>query len=73
MRRKNERGMATAEYSVGTVGAVFFAFWLWRLAGRLGDPDRSWFGRFLHDMIIGAFDVPGLFGGRDNLVWRWLT
>lgn len=37
---RSERGMATAEYTVGTVGAVFIALVLYRLG--LLDHDNPW-------------------------------
>jgi hypothetical protein len=66
MRKLREHGAATAEYTIGTLGTVFIAFWLSRFA--LGDPDQSWFGRFIHRLITDAFED---FGGH-NWVWRWL-
>ena len=69
MRKFGERGAATAEYTVGTLGAVFIAVWLSRIA--IGDPDRSWFGRFIHRLITDGFQLPGIFSG--DWVWRWVA
>lgn len=41
---RNERGMATAEYTVGTLGAVCIALVLYKL-GAL-DHDNPWFDTF---------------------------
>jgi len=68
MRKSRERGAATAEYTVGTLGAVCIAFWLSRIA--IGDPDRSWYAYFIRRFISEAFDLPALFTG--DWVWRWM-
>lgn len=69
MHMSYERGAATAEYTVGTLGAVFFAVWLSRLA--IGDPNHSWYGRFIHRLLNEVFGPSGVFGDH-NWVWRWL-
>lgn len=66
MTDRGERGATTAEYSVGTIGTVFIAFWLSRLGG-LHDPNNSWFGKFIHDTITKAFGT-----GRGSWIWGWL-
>lgn len=70
--RRHERGATTAEYSVGTIGASLMAFWLFRIGGRLGDPNPSWYENFIHDLLAKAFSVPHLFGGSSDWMWRWL-
>lgn len=68
----HEQGATTAEYSVGTIGASLIAFWLFRIGGRLGDPNPSWFENFIHDILTKAFSVPQVFGGGSDWMWRWL-
>lgn len=68
--RRIERGASTAEYSVGSIGAVMMAFWLYRLAGRLGDPDPSWYDTFVHHLIEKGFSLHTMFSG--DWAWRWL-
>ncbi len=46
-----DRGMATAEYAVGTLGVVLIA----SLLMKLGDPD-GWFFRHLADIFTTALD-----------------
>lgn len=67
-KHRTERGAATAEYAVGTVGATFIAYCLLRLT--IGGPDKNWYARFVHDLIDRAFELPGVFGG-DNWAWPW--
>lgn len=55
MKSHRENGMATAEYCVGSIGAVFVAFWLAKLAS--GDVATSWFGQILSDVISQAFTI----------------
>ncbi len=62
---KGERGMATAEYTVGTLGAVCIALVLYKL-GMLED-DNPWFQTF-RDLVVKALSwrsllpdfVPGM-------------
>lgn len=62
---KDERGMATAEYTVGTLGAVCIALVLYKL-GMLED-DNPWFQTF-RDLVVKALSwrslipdfVPGM-------------
>lgn len=51
MHHIDDRGMATAEYTVGTLGAVTIAL----LLMRLGDPD-GWFFRHLAEIFTRALD-----------------
>jgi hypothetical protein len=51
MHHTHDRGMATAEFAVGTLGAVMIA----SLLMRLGDPD-GWFFRHLADLFTRALD-----------------
>ena len=51
MHPTHDRGMTTAEYTVGTLGAVMIA----SLLVRLGDPD-GWFFRHLADIFTRALD-----------------
>lgn len=68
--KTDERGQATAEYSIGTLGAVLIAFWLGKFAGILGDPSSSWYGKLIHHLFGKAF---GLFGGHGgDWMWRWM-
>ena len=53
MRHPRERGMATAEYTVGTLGAVLIAAFLFKLG-----LDDSWFFEELKKIIERALD-PG--------------
>lgn len=62
MHKHLERGMATAEYCVGTIGAALIALWLSRIA--MGDPAKSWFGQLARSIISRAFDV-------GDLIDRW--
>lgn len=60
--RHDERGMATAEYTVGTLGAVMIAAVLYRL-GML-DHDNPWFDGF-HEILqraLGWGTLRDLFG-----------
>lgn len=52
---KNERGMATAEYTVGTLGAVCIGLVLYKLG--VLDHDNPWFDH-VRDVL------------RRALVWR---
>ena len=62
---KDERGMATAEYTVGTLGAVCIALVLYKV-GML-DDDNPWFQTF-RDLVVNALSwrsllpdfVPGM-------------
>jgi len=56
MCHSRERGMATAEYTVGTLGAVLFAAFLFKLG-----LDDSWFFEELKDIIERALDPGPLF------------
>ena len=56
MRHSRERGMATAEYTVGTLGAVVIAAFLFKLG--LHD---SWFFEELKGIIERALDPGRLF------------
>lgn len=49
MRHPREHGMATAEYTVGTVGAVFCAAVLFKLGA-----DHGWFVDELRDILERA-------------------
>jgi uncharacterized protein DUF4244 len=49
MRHPRERGMATAEYTVGTLGAVLIATVLFRLG-----IDHGWFVEELKDILERA-------------------
>ncbi|MGZ5368641.1 DUF4244 domain-containing protein [Aeromicrobium sp.] len=69
MEKSRERGAATAEYTVGTLGAASIAYWLSHIT--IGDPDRSWFGRFIRDLISDALQMRGIFSG--DWVWRWMA
>lgn len=51
MTHSRERGMATAEYTTGTLGAVLIAAVLFKLG-----LDDGWFSDQLHDIIRRAFD-----------------
>lgn len=64
MKIKLEHGMATAEYCVGTLGASFIGFWLWRLGSVSGDQNIF---RHVLEVLWG-----NMFEG-DNWIWRWLT
>lgn len=66
---RREQGAATAEYTVGTLGACTIAYTLLRLT--LGGPSPSWFDQFVRGMISRAFELPGMFGG-DGWAWPWL-
>lgn len=68
MTTRDERGHSTAEYSIGTLGAVVFASILIKFGG-LHDPNDSWFGHFLRDMISQAL---GGNDGPNSWIWRWL-
>ena len=68
MAKHDDRGMATAEYSVGTMGAVMIAFVLVKLG--LLDGHNPWMEEFkgLLDRALGGWGilrdfVPG-FGSR---------
>ena len=56
MHHPRERGMATAEYTVGTLGAVLIAAFLFKLG-----LDDSWFFEQLKDIIQRALDPSRLF------------
>ena len=56
MRHSRERGMATAEYTVGTLGAVLIAAFLFKLG-----LDDSWFFEELKGIIERALDPGRLF------------
>lgn len=56
MRHSRERGMAAAEYTVGTLGAVLIAAFLFKLG-----LDDSWFFEELKDIIERALDPGRLF------------
>lgn len=64
MKIQLEHGMATAEYCVGTLGACFIAFWLWRLGSIAGD--HNIFQRMIKAVWGNMFE-------GDNWIWRWLT
>ncbi len=70
MNAHHDQGHATAEYTIGTLGAVMIAFWLSRLAGYLGDPNRSLFGKLIRGLLSKAFEGWGIHGG--DWAWRWL-
>ncbi len=65
---KDERGMATAEYTVGTLGAVFIALVLYKL-GAL-DHDNPWFDTF-RDILQRALGWRSIFGIDPNLIPRF--
>ena len=56
MRHPRERGMATAEYTIGTLGAVFIAAFLFKLG-----LDDSWFFEELKGIIERALRPGRLF------------
>lgn len=56
MCHSRERGMATAEYTVGTLGAVLIAAFLFKLG-----LDDSWFFEELKSIIERALDPGRLF------------
>jgi hypothetical protein len=56
MGHSRERGMATAEYTVGTLGAVLIAAFLFKLG-----LDDSWFFEELKGIIERALDPGRLF------------
>ena len=56
MRHSRERGMATAEYTVGTLGAVLIAAFLFKLG-----LDDSWFFEELKAIIERALEPGRLF------------
>ena len=56
MHHPRERGMATAEYTVGTLGAVLIAAFVFKLG-----LDDSWFFEQLKDIIQRALDPGRLF------------
>ena len=56
MRHPRERGMATAEYTVGTLGAVFIAAFLFKLG-----LDDGWFFEELKGIIERALEPGRLF------------
>lgn len=56
MRHSRERGMATAEYTVGTLGAVLIAAFLFKLG-----LDDSWFFEELKSIIERALKPGRLF------------
>ena len=56
MCHSRERGMATAEYTVGTLGAVLIVAFLFKLG-----LDDSWFFEELKDIIERALDPGRLF------------
>ena len=56
MRHSGERGMATAEYTVGTLGAVLIAAFLFKLG-----LDDSWFFEELKAIIKRALEPGRLF------------
>lgn len=64
MKRTGERGAVTAEYSIGTLGAAFIAYWLWRIGTISGD--HNIFARMLKLAWSNTFD-------GDNWAWRWLS
>lgn len=70
MKIRDERGHSTAEYGIGTLGAVVFASILAKFGG-LHDPNDSWFGHFIRNIISQAFG--GGADGPNSWIWRWLT
>lgn len=62
MRHPRERGMATAEYTVGTLGAVLIAAFLFKLG-----LDDSWFFDQLKDVIERALRPGVLFELFDHM------
>ena len=62
MRHPRERGMATAEYTVGTLGAVLLASILFKLG-----LDDGWFFDQLSDIIKRALSPRVFFDLMKNL------
>lgn len=69
MTVRDERGMATAEYTVGTLGAVCIGLILYKL-GAL-DHDNPWFESF-RDLLLRALSWRELFGIDPHRVPRFL-
>ncbi len=67
MKHRLEKGASTAEYSVGTIGAVFIAYWLTRW---VGDPNHSWFAAFVRDLFTKSLGTQGI--GDGSWVWQWM-
>jgi len=64
MRHSRERGMATAEYTVGTLGAVVIAAFLFKLG-----LDDSWFFEELKGVIERALDPGRLIEQLRHTPW----
>ena len=64
MRHPRERGMATAEYTVGTLGAVLIAAFLFKLG-----LDDSWFFEELKSIIERALRPGRLFDLLEDGPW----
>ena len=64
MRHPRDRGMATAEYTIGTLGAVFIAAFLFKLS-----LDDSWFFEELKSIIERALDPSRLFDLLKDGPW----
>lgn len=67
MTHRDDRGMATAEYTIGTVGAVLIATILYQLA--LRGPDSFWL-EHLFDLIQDALSWRNIFKGMPRLGLR---
>lgn len=64
MTRHDDRGMATAEYTIGTLGAVMMATILYKL-GLLG-VDGPWFDHLM-DLVKKALSWRNIFSGMPRL------
>ncbi len=64
MRHPRERGMATAEYTIGTLGAVFIAAFLFKLG-----LDDSWFFEELKGVIERALEPNRLIEQLRHTPW----
>ncbi|NRQ49365.1 DUF4244 domain-containing protein [Aeromicrobium stalagmiti] len=64
MTRHDDRGMATAEYTIGTLGAVMMATILYKL-GLLG-VDGPWFDHLM-DLVQKALSWRNIFSGMPRL------
>ena len=66
MDKNRERGASTAEYSVGTLGSVLIAYWLYRLGAAGGGP----IVKLVHKLYEHVRDGGGIFSG--DWAWRWM-
>lgn len=67
MKTTRERGAATAEYTVGSLGAVFIAWWIYRIGAGSG-PDSVMY-RLVHNIMDRIVGADSIFGG--DWAWRW--